>query len=85
MPSWTCEVPCPQHIQYSPCEIYLPRVSCENMMEEKCFMVPEIMDNVETVEKCEVMLGAPDCRRVELSLPRQVCRQIDYSLGYNKV
>ena len=54
-------------------------------MEEKCFMVPEIMDDVETVEKCEVMLGAPDCRRVELSLPRQVCRQIDYSLGYNKL
>ena len=65
--------------------IDLPRVSCENMMEEKCFMVPEIMEDTETVEKCEVMLGAPDCRMVELSLPKQVCRQIDYGLAYNKV
>ena len=39
---------------------------------EKCFTVPEVMDDVEMVEKCEVSLDAPQCSMVELALPKQV-------------
>merc|ERR1719312_2324805 len=49
--------------------ITLPRVTCEDIMEKKCIVVPEIMDDIEMVEKCETMLAAPKCQILELSLP----------------
>merc|ERR1712048_447457 len=62
--------------------IMLPRVSCEDIMEEKCIMVPETMDDIEMVEKCETMLSAPSCQMVELSLPKQVCTELVYGHSY---
>ena len=58
--------------------ISLPRVTCQNLTEQKCFMVPEVMEEMETVEKCEVGLGSPNCQMVELDLPKQICSEIVY-------
>jgi len=56
--------------------ITIPQVTCQDMREEKCFMVPEIMDDVMMVEKCEVSLGSPSCQVMEVSLPKQVCKEL---------
>ena len=60
--------------------IYLPRISCEDLTEEKCITVPEVEDSTETSEKCITQLAAPACQNVELTLPKQVCKEINY--GY---
>merc|ERR1712223_1477436 len=52
----------------------------EPVKTDKCIVVPEVEDAVETVEKCITQLGAPDCSTVELTLPKQVCKEINY--GY---
>jgi len=58
--------------------ISLPRITCQNLTEQRCFMVPEVMEEMETVEKCEVGLGMPNCQMVELDLPKQICSEIIY-------
>jgi hypothetical protein len=60
--------------------ISLPRISCEDLTENKCITVPEVEDDVAIIEKCITQLGAPDCSTVELTLPKQVCKEINY--GY---
>jgi len=60
--------------------ISLPRISCEDLTENKCITVPEVEDDIEIIEKCITQLGAPDCSTVELTLPKQVCKEINY--GY---
>merc|ERR1712048_379309 len=60
--------------------ISLPRISCEDLVENKCITVPEVEDDIEIIEKCITQLGAPDCSTVELTLPKQVCKEINY--GY---
>merc|ERR1712025_1130717 len=62
--------------------ISLPRVTCEDITERKCIMVPEIMEDIEMVDKCETMLAAPNCQMVELSLPKQVCVELVYGHAY---
>merc|ERR1739844_349869 len=60
--------------------ISLPRISCEDLVENKCITVPEVEDDIAVIEKCITQLGAPDCSTVELTLPKQVCKEINY--GY---
>merc|ERR1712203_904752 len=60
--------------------ISLPRISCEDLTEEKCITVPEVKDDIETSEKCITQLAAPACQTVDLTLPKQVCKEINY--GY---
>merc|ERR1719450_283603 len=60
--------------------ISLPRISCEDLSEEKCITVPSIEVVSETFSKCETVLGAPNCVNVQLTLPKQVCKEINY--GY---
>merc|ERR1712086_482731 len=60
--------------------ISLPRISCEDLTEEKCITVPEVEDSTVTSEKCITQLAAPACQAVELTLPKQVCKEINY--GY---
>merc|ERR1719438_311282 len=60
--------------------ISLPRISCEDLTENKCITVPEVEDVVETLEKGVTQLAAPACQAVELTLPKQVCVEIVY--GY---
>jgi len=58
--------------------IIIPRVTCEDVTEERCIMVPEIMDDMEMVEKCEVTIGSPSCQVMEVALPKQVCKELVY-------
>ena len=48
--------------------------------EEKCITVPEIEVVSEAFEKCVTSLPDPACQAVELTLPKQVCKEINY--GY---
>merc|ERR1719481_1439876 len=59
--------------------ISLPQVTCQDVTEEKCFLVPEIADDMVMVEKCEVSLGAPTCQVLELTLPKQLCTEFVYT------
>merc|ERR1712212_318366 len=56
--------------------IAIPQVTCLDVSEEKCFIVPGIVDDIILVEKCEVSLGAPSCQVLELILPKQVCTEL---------
>merc|ERR1739846_50607 len=63
--------------------ISLPRISCEDLSEEKCITVPEVEVVSETFEKCVTALAAPACQAVELTLPKQVCKEINYGYAEN--
>ena len=65
--------------------ISLPQVTCEDIVEEKCIMVPEVIDVITTIEKCDTQLTDPNCNSVELSLPKQVCIEIIYGNAYEHV
>merc|ERR1711892_418542 len=55
-------------------------ISCEDLTAEKCITVPEVMDDIEVEEKCITQLAAPACQTVDLTLPKRVCKEINY--GY---
>merc|ERR1712106_211683 len=65
--------------------ISLPRISCEDLTEEKCITVPEVEQVSETFEKCITQLAAPACQNVELTLPKQVCKEINYGYAEDSV
>merc|ERR1711892_123972 len=58
-------------------------ISCEDLTAEKCITVPEVMDDIEVEEKCITQLAAPACQTVELTLPKQVCKEINYGYAEN--
>ena len=60
--------------------ISLSRISCKDLSEEKCNTVPEIEIVPETFEKCVTGLTDPAYQAVKLTLPKQVCKEINY--GY---
>jgi len=60
--------------------IDLIRISCEDLTAEKCITVPEVEEGVEEHEKCITQLAAPNCNNVDLTLPKQVCKELNY--GY---
>eukprot|EP00091_Calanus_sinicus_P006130 TRINITY_DN16744_c0_g1_i1.p1 TRINITY_DN16744_c0_g1~~TRINITY_DN16744_c0_g1_i1.p1 ORF type:complete len:349 (-),score=122.47 TRINITY_DN16744_c0_g1_i1:96-1142(-) len=62
--------------------ITIPRISCEDMTEERCIMVPGIMEDTVMVEKCQVSLGSPSCQVMEVILPKQVCKELVYGQTY---
>merc|ERR1712106_246508 len=63
--------------------ISLPRISCEDLSEEKCITVPEVEVVTESFEKCITALAAPACQAVELTLPKQVCVEIVYGFAHD--
>ena len=64
--------------------ISLPRVSCEDIVENKCIQVPEVEDSSVTVDKCTYGLGEPACQKVELTLPKQVCVELVYGYAHEE-
>ena len=42
--------------------------------------VPDVIDDIQLVEKCQPVIGSPVCQKVELVLPKQVCQ--DILVGY---
>lgn len=64
--------------------ISLPRVACEDIVVEKCIQVPEVEDSSVSVAKCVAGLGAPACQKVELTLPKQVCKELVYGFAHEE-
>jgi len=58
--------------------IDLPVVSCADLSEERTIQVPSVEDTTVTTQKCVSALGAPACQAVELTLPKQVCKELNY-------
>ena len=58
--------------------ISLPVVQCSDIEEERTIKVPSVVDSEVNVSKCVAKLGAPDCQDVELTLPKQVCKELTY-------
>ena len=59
-------------------------VVCELPQSEKrCIQVPEVEEDLQTVEKCQPVVSDPICRRIELTLPKQVCQDIVYGFPHN--
>ena len=59
-------------------EIQLPVIQCAVLEEEKTIMVPTVEDSEVEIEKCVSVLGAPDCKGVELTLPKQACKELNF-------
>merc|ERR1712203_801732 len=62
--------------------ISLPRVTCEDIVEDRTITVPEVEDSVVLVEKGGTKLAAPACQKVELTLPKQVCVELVYGYAH---
>merc|ERR1711935_1226887 len=62
--------------------ISLPRVTCEDIVEDRTITVPEVEDSIVLVEKCDTKLAAPACQKVELTLPKQVCVELVYGYAH---
>jgi len=73
-PSVEVTYPEPQkHCVNKPIE--LPQVKCGEVTSKKCFYVPDVETTSVYAEKCTTGIGAPKCQGVELTLPKQVCKQ----------
>merc|ERR1712168_951282 len=55
--------------------IDLPQVRCGVVSSKKCFYVPDVETVTVDVEKWTSGLGAPTCQGIDLTLPKQVCKQ----------
>merc|ERR1712055_227144 len=64
--------------------ISLPRISCENLVENRCITVPEVEKVTDSVDLCETRLGRPACQDVELTLPQQECVEMVYGVSHDK-
>jgi len=60
--------------------IDLIRISCKDLTTEKCITVPEVEEGEDAQEKCITQLAAPACQNIDLTLPKQVCKELNY--GY---
>ena len=52
--------------------VTIPEVKCEDVVESRCQNIPRLVDDPESVESCQVVVGEPKCSEVELVLPKQV-------------
>lgn len=55
-------------------KVKIPTVKCEQNTESRCFELVTLEETTQTVEKCTTnILPDPDCSKVTLNLPQQVC------------
>jgi len=54
-------------------DIVLTEVVCEDIVEQRCFNVAELVDGVNVVDQQEIIIGEPNCNAVTLELPTQTC------------
>lgn len=64
----------------SPRQVSLPTITCEDITEERCVSLPSVEEAQVTAMQCKAKLGAPQCKPIELVLPKQVCQELLY--GY---
>jgi len=61
-----------------PMRVMLPSVECEEITEQSCVTLPALESADVQAESCNVKLGQPECKPVDLVLPKQVCQEILY-------
>ena len=64
--------------------ITVPHIACEYVTEEHCNILPEIVEGAMMVEKCEVSLGNQFCQAMEVTIPKQVCIDLEQNTGLEK-
>jgi len=59
-------------------DITITEVVCKDIKEEKCFNVAKFVDDVNTIDQTEIILGEPKCDDVTLTLPTKACSKNHY-------
>ena len=54
-------------------DIVLTEVVCEDVIEQRCFNVAELVDSVNIVDQQEIIIDEPNCNSVTLELPTKTC------------
>jgi len=60
--------------------VIVPTVECEDFTDKKCVKLPNVEETEEEAKACVPVVAKPKCDKVELVLPKQVCRELLY--GY---
>merc|ERR1711981_263723 len=55
-------------------DIVVTEVVCEDIVENVCFNVARLVDNTNTIDQQEIIVGEPNCSAVTLELPTQHCK-----------
>merc|ERR1712010_382534 len=50
----------------------------KDIIQQKCFNVAELVDDVNVVDQVEIILGEPNCNAVTLTLPTKACKKSHY-------
>ena len=56
----------------------IQRITCKDIVENKCMTVPEVKEETQKIDKCEVVLGEPSCQEVSLTLPMGTFNDLAY-------
>jgi hypothetical protein len=56
----------------------IQRITCKDIVENKCMTVPELKEETQKIDKCEVVLGEPSCQEVSLTLPIETFHGLAY-------
>ena len=51
----------------------LPSIECKDIQEERTIPIPAVEDTSMYVDKCISYLVQPECKKIGLNLPKQVC------------
>merc|ERR1711874_106952 len=60
--------------------VIVPTVECEDVTDKRCVKLPSVEEVAIEAEACVPVVAKPKCDKVELVLPKQVCRELLY--GY---
>ena len=47
------------------------RVTCDDITEEKCIVVPDVIEEEQTEQVCRTKLAAPNCQQVDIIITVQ--------------
>merc|ERR1711971_771427 len=75
------EITLPEPVQrYQRRQVVIPTIQCEDLSERSCVKLPNAEETTLDVTACIPVVDKPKCDKVELVLPKQICRELLY--GY---
>jgi len=60
--------------------VIVPTVECEDVTDKRCVKLPSVEASDSEAQACVPVVANPKCDKVELVLPKQICRELLY--GY---
>jgi len=60
--------------------VIVPTVECEDVTDKRCVNLPSVEESDSEAQACVPVVANPKCDKVELVLPKQICRELLY--GY---